>query len=292
MTFPLRGADGQFRPFLTRAIPVRNSDGTIVRWFGTNTDVDAQQKTERALLQSEKLAAVGRLASSIAHEINNPLEAVINLIYLARATTTNPEVQSYLDSADQELSRVAQIANQTLRFHKQQSAATPTDLLDLLTSVLTLYGNKLSREGVRLRIESRPTPPLTCFAGEIRQVIANLVGNALDAMPTGGVLRLRVRPATCQRTQRSGVRITVADDGHGMSPAVRHRIFEPFYTTKDTLGTGLGLWVSRGIVEKHHGRLEVRSSDHPRRSGTIFTLFFPFFPANPAASTAVVLEPA
>ena len=276
MTFPLRGADGKFRDFLTLAMPVRDASGKIVRWFGTNTDVDAQRRTEEALRRSEKLAAVGRLASSIAHEINNPLEAVTNLIYLAKGQTTDEEVMGYLDSAEGELHRVAQITTQTLRFHKQLTAPVLTDVADLLRSILPLYKSRLMQLGVELEIKTAECPPLMCYAGEVRQVLANLVGNAIDAMSQGGgVLHLRLRPCTDWRSGSSGARITVADTGHGMTPHTMKRLYEPFFTTKETLGTGLGLWVSAGIVEKHRGSLRVRSSTREGRSGTLFALYIP-----------------
>ena len=275
MTFPLRGADGQFRDFLTLAMPVRDASGKIVRWFGTNTDVDAQRRTEEALRRSEKLAAVGRLASSIAHEINNPLEAVTNLIYLAKSQATDEEVMGYLELAEGELNRVAQITTQTLRFHKQLTAPVLTDVADLLRSILPLYKSRLMQLGVELVVKTAECPPLMCYSGEVRQVLANLVGNAIDAMNLGGKLCLRLRPGTDWRGDLTGVRITVADTGHGMTPQTMKQLYEPFFTTKEMLGTGLGLWVSAGIVEKHGGSLRVRSSTREGRSGTVFALYLP-----------------
>lgn len=276
MTFPLRGADGKFRNFLTLAMPVRDASGRIARWFGTNTDMEAQKRTEDALRQSEKLAAVGRLASSIAHEINNPLEAVTNLIYLARALSTEVEVAKYLEMAEGELGRMAQITTQTLRFHKQLSAPAATDIAELLQSMLPLYRAKLTQSEIQLDLKMRDCPPLVCYAGEIRQVLANLVGNAIDAMSKGGKLCLRVREAEGWKSGARCLRITVADTGHGMSTEILKRLYEPFFTTKETLGTGLGLWVSAGIVEKHKGTLQVRSMAQPGSSGTVFALTLPY----------------
>ncbi|HZC43159.1 MAG TPA: PAS domain-containing protein, partial [Acidobacteriaceae bacterium] len=209
MTFPLRGADGVFRMFLTLASPMRDKAGTIVRWFGTNTDVDAQRKAETGLRQAEKLAVVGRLAASIAHEINNPLEAVMNLLFLARLSAVDEETANYLRTAEEELSRVSQIASQALRFHKQQSSAVATDVPELLDSVLTLYRGKLARNKIQVKVETSDCPHLVCYSGEIRQLLANLVGNATDAMPNGGTLRLRVRPVTDWRQAEPGVRVTI-----------------------------------------------------------------------------------
>ena len=275
MTFPLRGADGHFRMFLTLASPVRDKAGTIVRWFGTNTDIDAQRKAETGLRQAEKLAVVGRLAASIAHEINNPLEAVMNLIFLARLSAVDEETAGYLRSAEEELSRVSQIASQALRFHKQQSSAMATDMVELLDSVLTLYRGKLARNKIQVKLEKEDCPHMVCYSGEIRQLLANLVGNATDAMPNGGTLRLRVRPVTDWRHKEPGVRVTISDTGHGMSPDVRRRIYEPFFTTKGEIGTGLGLWVSAGIVDKHRGSMHVRSRSELGKNGTTFTVILP-----------------
>ncbi len=291
MVFPLRGANGVMRDFLTRAVPVRDVSGQIVRWFGTNTDVDEQRRTQEALRQSEKLAAVGRLASSIAHEINNPLEAVVNLVYLAKtgiedaskADSTEPEALAYLREAEHELARMAQITNHTLRFYKQQTAKAPADMAELLYSVLTLYRGRLSREGIEVKVDVRSAPPLTCFAGEIRQVVANLVSNALDAMPNRGQLLLRLRPSVDWRTGMCAVRITVADTGHGMPLEVRQRVYEAFFTTRGATGTGLGLWVSAGIVDSHGGSIQVRSKT-ACCSGTVFAVVLPYESDKPVSA--------
>jgi PAS domain S-box-containing protein len=294
MTFPLRGTDGEFRLFLTLASPVRDKAGTIVRWFGTNTDIDDQRKAETGLRQAEKLAVVGRLAASIAHEINNPLEAVMNLIFLARLTAADEETANYLRSAEEELARVSQIASQALRFHKQQSSAMPTDLVELLDSVLTLYRGKLARNKIQVKLETADCPHLVCYSGEIRQLLANLVVNATDAMPIGGTLRLRARPVTDWRHGEPGVRVTISDTGRGMSLDIRRRIYEPFFTTKGEIGTGLGLWVSAGIVDKHRGSMHVRSRSELGKNGTTFTVILPLSGPQvrtPGESPAASAEP-
>jgi PAS domain S-box-containing protein len=285
MTYPLRGADGIYRNFLSLARPLRDASGTIVRWFGTNTDIDAEKKKEEALRQAEKLAVVGRLAASIAHEINNPLEAVTNLCFLARNAHSLEESQRYLEMADQELARVAQITSQTLRFHKQQSAAAATHVSELVETVLALHSGRISREGLILRSEVRPCRPLVCYSGEIRQVLANLIGNALDAMSNGGNLSVRVREATSWNETGSGIRITVADTGDGMTARTLERLYEPFFTTKEATGTGLGLWVSEEIVRRHGGAIRVRSCIEPSRRGTVFTVFLPYVILDGASNT-------
>ena len=243
---------------------------------GATIETTKQKQAEIALIQSEKLAAVGRMASSIAHEINNPLESVTNLLYLARSHSNDTEVQTFLDLADQELRRVSIIANQTLRFHKQASNPRDISAVDLFSTVLSLYEGRLKNARIELDKRRISEARIACFEGDIRQVLNNLVGNALDAMPLGGKLVLRSRESTDWRTGRRGLTLTVADSGTGMSPDVQARIFGAFYTTKGIAGTGLGLWISAEIVERHHGRLRVRSSQRPTPHGPVFTLFLPF----------------
>ena len=266
--------DGRPIPFLIGATILPSTHGHAeVAVFCT--DLSHQKQAETALIRSEKLAAVGRLAASISHEINNPLEAITNLLYLLKQETLPSQALTYLLLAEQELARVSQIAAQTLRFHRQSTRARPVTPRDLLDPVLGLYLGRLNNSGISVRFTDRDTPPFLCFEGDIRQVLNNLVSNAIDSMRTGGRLLIRSRAAHCPRTGNPGVRITVADTGHGMSPAVAQRIFEAFYTTKGINGTGLGLWISAGIVEKHHGKLRARSSSGERAHGTVFSLFLP-----------------
>ncbi len=243
------------------------------------SDLSSQKQAESALVQSEKLAAVGRLAASISHEINNPLEAMTNLIYLARQDDTSlAQVREYLEIVDGELGRVSQIASQTLRFHRQSTnpmAITPQELLE---PTLALYGGRLKNSDIVLELQYRATGTLLCYEGEIRQVLNNLISNAIDAMRGGGRLLVRTGNGRLAKTGAPAIRITVADSGCGMSPETLRRIFEPFYTTKGINGTGLGLWIAHGIIEKHAGRLVARSSVRPDRAGTAFTLLLPRHP--------------
>jgi signal transduction histidine kinase len=219
---------------------------------------------------------VGRLAASIAHEINNPLESVTNLLFLARNSSNLESVRKYLDIAESELTRVSQIATQTLRFHRQSSRATPTRVYEILDNVLALYHGRTLNAGIKVVKQYHETTALTCFADELRQVFANLISNAIDATPSGGTIVVRKRERTDWRTGRRGVRVTVADSGQGMSAETKRRIFEAFFTTKGNTGTGLGLWVSHGIVEKHGGIFKVRSSQDAKHHGTVFSLFIPY----------------
>ena len=258
------------------AAPIFNDAGSVTGGVVAVSDIQHQKRAELALIQNEKLAAVGRLAASISHEINNPLESVTNLLYLARHSGTLPdEVRTYLETADSELARVSQIVSHTLRFHRQSTKPRTLSVEELLTPTIGLYTGRLHNSGIRLTVAHRGTGLVTCYEGEIRQVLHNLVGNALDSMRTGGQLTVLTRDTRLWKSGVPAVRITIADTGHGMSPLVAQRVFEAFYTTKGINGTGLGLWIARGIVEKHSGLLQVRSSTRPEKSGTVFSLVLP-----------------
>ncbi len=257
--------------------PMLEPDGTISGIIVLGIDRTEAKLAERALLQTEKLAAVGRLASSIAHEINNPLESVTNLIYLAHQSAINPETTAYLAAAEVELRRVASITNQTLRFHRQATAPKPTTSDELIEATLAVHQGRLSNSRIQVFRRERALKPVLCFDGEIRQVLSNLVGNAIDAMSSsGGLLHIRSREGTNWKSGQTGMIFTVADTGPGMSSTTVSRIFEPFFTTKGLSGTGLGLWISEDIVKRHRGALKVRSSQRENRSGTVFSLFLPF----------------
>ncbi len=255
--------------------PLREADNTISGVMVLGVDITEKKHSEQALLQNEKLAAVGRLASTIAHEINNPLEAVTNLIYLARRNSDLQRSQEFLDLAELELRRMASITRQTLSFNKQIAMPHEVNCEDLFGSVTGIYQSRFANAGVTVERRLRAHHPILCIGGEIRQVLNNLVSNAVDAMPCGGRLLLRSRDATHPLTGESGIVMTVADTGTGIRADRLRRIFEPFYTTKDIGGTGLGLWISHDIVERHRGDLRVRSSVGPSRRGTVFTFFLP-----------------
>ena len=276
---------GEHRFWTVTYLPVYGSDGKVTAISAASLEITQQKKAEAALVQSEKLAAVGRLASSISHEINNPLEAITNLLYLAALHENLPEeIKVYIHMAQSELSRVSQIATQTLRFHRQAVRPTRVTAASLVNAVLNLYQGRLNNSGITVAVEYASSTPILCFENDIRQVLNNLIANAIDAMRSGGHLLARAHDVTHPTTGAPAVRLTIADTGHGMSAATLQRIFEPFFTTKDLNGTGLGLWISTGIVERHHGRLTVRSSQHPIHHGTIFSLLLPVTPPDLATS--------
>ena len=278
---------GRVRSWLMNIYPVHIS-ANVVRWVGAViVDTTQRRNSEDALRKTEKLAAAGRLAASIAHEINNPLEAVTNLLYLIRLQNSLPaETRQYVELAQHEVARVSEIAQQTLRFYRQSTLPITANISELIDSVLTLHQGRVVSLQVEVERLYQPDVELFCFAGELRQLFANLIGNALDAMTPGpGRLVLSVRRSRSWRDPAiEGVRISVFDTGCGMSDEVRSRIFEPFFTTKEATGTGLGLWVSAEVIRKHHGVVRIRSraeedgaANHTNSSchGTGFMIFFP-----------------
>ena len=256
--------------------PITDDAGRMIGAVVATLDIDDRKRAEQALLRTEKLAAVGRLAASIAHEINNPLEAVTNILYILRDRTDGETLQ-YVETAEAELRRVAAITSQSLRFHKQSTKAVLGHCAALITDTLSLFHSKILNGRVTVEQRHRAMPPVICFDGEIRQVLNNLLGNAIDALaPNGGRLIIRSRAGTHWKTGREGAFITVADTGTGMSPEVAGHVFEAFYTTKEMEGTGLGLWVSKEIIGRHHGALTLRTRQRNRGSGTVFSVFLPY----------------
>ena len=285
INYPLEGTlatdPTEYRYWTVSYFPVYAADGSIQAITAASLEITQQKKAELALIQSEKLAAVGRLASSIAHEINNSLEAVTNLLYLASVSEDQDDLQHYIRTAEVELRRASAITNQTLRFHKQASNPQAVTATELIESVLQIFQGRIINSRIRTIERLRAQVPIRCFEGEIRQVLSNLIGNALDASSSHPSvhpprLLLRSREATLWSTGERGIIITVADTGSGMSPETLGKLFHPFFTTKGVTGTGLGLWVSKEIVDRHRGQLRVRSSQSPQHRGTVFSLFLPF----------------
>jgi signal transduction histidine kinase len=230
------------------------------------------RKTEQALRRSEQLAAAGRLAASIAHEINNPLEAVTNLLFLAKTDAgLSSSSKDLLEIADKELQRLSHITARSLKFYRQRTAPTFTSLEEVLDSVIYFHDPAIRVRNIHIERRYRPAPAVLCQPGEIQQVFTNLISNALDALPEKGRLTLAVRPAT-DPTGNFGVAVTIADSGSGIDRAMFERLFHPFVTTKGEAGTGLGLWVSKGILDKHSACVAVRTR---LGCGTVFRMFFP-----------------
>ncbi|HLJ76189.1 MAG TPA: ATP-binding protein [Acidobacteriaceae bacterium] len=256
--------------------PVRNEAGVIVGAAKIARDITKRKQTEQALRMSERLASVGRLAASIAHEINNPLEGLTNLVYLAKQNTAEPNTRDLLRSAEEELARVSLLTRQTLGFYRERATARTFTVSSLLTPLIAAYMSRIRNKAIVIQPEIRQDPEICGIAGEIRQVLANLLSNSIDAVPPGGRIRIRISSGRAwSGPHRSGVRLTIADSGSGIPAETRKRIYQPFFTTKKETGTGLGLWVCQGIVEKHGGRISLLSSTTPGRSGTAFSIFLP-----------------
>lgn len=238
-------------------------------------NIKERKMAEESLRNSEKLAATGRLAHTIAHEINNPLEAVVNLIYLSQIRAENPDVKNFLAQAQNELSRVARITKQVLSFHRESTRPISLELHELLNSVLVLYSLQIESKSISLKYDGRSSEKINVlgFPGELRQVFANLLSNAIDATPAHGTITLRLRRRTTNGVD--GASFTVLDSGPGIPVQIQSQIFEPFFTTKELRGSGLGLWLIKTIVSKHSGRIRFRSSTRPGRSGTCFNVFLP-----------------
>src|ERR1051326_3640002 len=249
---------------------------TPVRMLGAAMDVTSRKAAEQALRQSEKIAATGRLAASIAHEINNPLASVMNALYILRISPKMPDsMLAFVRTAEEELARVVHITKQTLGFYREISSPVMSSVPQLFEEVLAAYDARIEKTSITVQKEFAEVGQLAAFPSELRQVFSNLVLNAIEASSGGGSIFIRVRQV-CSGDGRSGIRVTVADNGRGIAKENMSRIFEPFFSTKDSKGTGLGLWVSQGIVQKHQGKLRVRSRTDEQHHGTCCTVFLPF----------------
>ncbi len=261
-------------------------EGSEDQYIAFIQDLTSIKKSEEALRQAEKLNTAGRFAASMAHEINNPLAAVTNLIYLAsRDEALQDGTRALLETADKELARISRIIAQTLRFHKQSTAPIRANVAEIMDSVFPLFASRLNADRVTVRRKYSTQAELWCFNHELRHAFANLVGNALDAIPHGGTLCVRVRSGHGWRGEpKSGIIVTVADNGSGIPDSMRAHLFEPFFSTKEKTGTGLGLWATENIVRKHRGRIAFRTASSPARHGTVFSLFFPFDEIRPESA--------
>jgi PAS domain S-box-containing protein len=267
------------------AAPILDANARVIGIVLVFRDITERYAAEIALMRAEKLASAGRLAAAIAHEVNNPLEGLVNLIYLARNDEDIQRVRQHLTEADRELQRIAHITRQSLGFYRENSSAGLFRPDVVTREVFDFYSFRAANSSVTMHVNINTEQKCFGNAGELRQVLSNLLANSLDACAAGDAICVRVRAFTNPRDAASqGVRIVVADSGCGIHPENLGRIFEPFFTTKKDTGTGLGLWVSRELIEKHGGFLTVRSSVARssvagRRSGSVFSLFLPGAPA-------------
>jgi two-component system CheB/CheR fusion protein len=285
-----KGKDGTVIPVLLKVSPIKDVKGEIVGASSFAHDMTERKRVEQALLRSEKLAATGRLAATIAHEINNPLDAAMNAVYIVSSDPTiSPEAKKFLLLADEELRRAAHITRQTLGFYREQNKRQYVALPKVIEEVVTLYARKLQERHIavdrRFKCGSCTEGCEGCFlinAGELRQIISNLLVNGMDALRDHGTLYIWASRVTSLNGSGHNIHLTIADNGCGIRAENLKRIFEPFFTTKESVGTGLGLWVTQELVRKHNGVIKVRSR---KDKGTAFRITFPATALPPAKRT-------
>jgi PAS domain S-box-containing protein len=268
--------NGEVRWLMSRGRPVCDLNSRALRFVGIVLDISERKKAESALIRSEKLASVGRMAASIAHEINNPLAAVMNTLFLARMDAALPvSAQQYLDVADEELKRISVITRQALGFYRESSAPARVSAAAVMDSAVEVLRSRIKAKHAAIQKEYDGNLRVLGVTGELRQVFSNLLLNSLDALTENGTIKLRVSSSRCPRNGRERVRVTVADDGDGIDAPILPRVFEPFFTTKESLGTGLGLWISKQIIDKHGGFIRVHSRTCGAHRGTTFSIVLP-----------------
>ena len=272
-----RRKDGSLIQVSVTISPIRDSEGLVIGASKIARDISERKEVERRLIQSEKFAATGRMAATVAHEINNPLESVMNLVYLARKhSTPRGKAFAYLQLAERELERVSHLARQTLGYYRETGSPVKAMLHELLREVLKIYESKFRSCGIAVDCQFHDHRPVVVSKGEVLQVFSNVIANAVDAMPTGGELQIETQET--DNAPGEGVRVTIRDSGTGIPKKYLDRIFEPFFSTKGNLGTGIGLWVSRQLIEKSGGHLSAESGTDETSRGTVMSIFLPFVP--------------
>ncbi len=265
--------------------PIKDETGMVIGASKIARNISDKKQVERLVLQAEKLAATGRMAAAIAHEINNPLESLINVIFLARQySAADSRVHKLLETAEGELERVAHIARQTLGYYKDTGAPTEVLIHELLENVLTVYNSKMLSIGIAVDTHFNDMQKISVSRGEMLQVFSNVIANSIDAMPHGGILSISSRNVLSG--PGNGIQVVVRDDGVGIDGELLTKVFEPFFTTKGNLGTGIGLWVAKQLVERRGGQISLASSTAQKNSGTVITIFIPFtLPVGPSEAS-------
>jgi PAS domain S-box-containing protein len=280
-----RSKSGELLDVSVTISPLRNRAGEVIGASKIARNISDRKKMEKVLIQSEKLAATGRMAAAIAHEINNPLASVMNLIFLARQDNVSGEdAKNYLATAESELERVSHIARQTLGYYRETGSPTEVYLHDLMENVLSVFRSKLLVHNITLECKFNDLRKIKVRSGEIIQVFSNLVSNAIDAMPQWGTLSISI--SRTMKMGGDGLQTVIGDTGCGISLDNLGQVFEPFFTTKGNLGTGIGLWVAKQLVERHGGQISISSTVGLQGSGTMVTLYLPFGASKGNAETA------
>jgi PAS domain S-box-containing protein len=264
--------DGRLIDVSLTVSPIKDEEGRVIGASKILRDISSRKRMEQSLLQAEKIAATGRMAATIAHEINNPLESVMNLLYLLREKITDGDGRGFLATAEEELKRVSHIAKQTLGYYREHAAASLASLEEIAEHALTIYEPRCIAAGITLRRSLGPSTKVMLRRGEMMQVISNLIVNAIYAMPAGGTLSVSVRDAS---SAEDGIVLTVEDDGVGIAPKDLPKVFDAFFTTRATVGTGIGLFTAKQFVEGHGGRIDLDSSCESDSHGTTVRVFLP-----------------
>ncbi|MGA8085707.1 MAG: ATP-binding protein [Terracidiphilus sp.] len=277
MQYRVRWADGSLHWLESQGKGERDAQGKVTRIFGVMADITRRKQADEALLRAEKLAVAGRLAASVAHDINNPMEAVANMLYLISTTDSLEDARVRANGALDELMRIALVAQSTLKFHREIGTPKETLLSEVMESVLAMFRGKLQAMEIDVETKVYGERPISCMLSETQQIFANLIANAIEAMEHNARLVIRIRPSRDWRDRTTrGMRVTICDTGAGVDRANLSRIFEPFFTTKTETGTGLGLWVVAQLLDRHKGSVRVWSSQREGASGTAFSVFLPF----------------
>lgn len=275
--YRLRRHDGAYRHFVGAALPVTNRAGVISSWLGISNDVHAEKVAEQAQHRAIRLSSMRRLAASMAHEINNPLESLTNTLHLAlHGDNLDRSTREYLTLAEQELRRLSHVTSHSLRFHRQLDPPMLADVTTIIKAAIAGYGARLQAASIEVDWKSDTTTKILCFDQDIRQAFEHLIRNAVDAMPAGGKLLIRIRNTRDWKgTNDEGISVMVADTGTGIHAALRERLFEPFFSSKGEHKAGLGLWATQQIVRKHSGRVRFRSRTGTQHHWTVFRVFLP-----------------
>jgi PAS domain S-box-containing protein len=271
-----RAKDGRLIDVSLTVSPIKDEEGRVIGASKILRDVSGRKRIEQSLLQAEKIAATGRMAATIAHEINNPLAAVMNLLYLLRSKITDEEGRGFLATAEDELGRVSHIAKQTLGYYREHAAASLASLSDIAEHALTIYEPRCTAAGITIRKSIAPSTKIALRRGEMMQVVSNLIVNSIYGMPHGGTLSISVCDAS---SPGNGVVLRIEDDGVGIEAKDLPKVFDAFFTTRTTVGTGIGLFVAKQFVEGHGGRISIESDNEPEKRGTTVRVFLPLHTA-------------
>ena len=267
-----RAKDGTLIEVSLTVSPIKDEEGRVIGASKILRDVSSRKRMEQSLLQAEKIAATGRMAATIAHEVNNPLEAVMNLLYLLRAKITDDEGRGFLATAEDELGRVAHIAKQTLGYYREHAAASLASVSDIAEHALIVYEPRCTAARITIRRSIVPSTKIFLRRGEMMQVISNLIVNSIYAMPHGGTLSISVCDAS---SPGDAVVLTVEDNGLGIGPKDLPKVFDAFFTTRNTVGTGIGLFVAKQFIEGHGGRISIESDSESEKHGTTVRIVLP-----------------